>query len=132
MGSGSKWTLVAAALLLPTAATTRLKAEEPKVQSVAPGEEVRLAVLGSMKTNCTVNPPPEVRVSGDIAEGVVRIATAKLTTNRFPDCPDAEIPVKVVFYKASSTASGSDNVTLEIEEYSRKVRQQIYYIRIED
>ena len=132
MWSTYRWVSLAAVLLFAAGGSTGLSAEEAKVRSVAPGAEVRLAVLGSMKSNCTPNPPPDVRVSGEIAEGLVRIAAAKMTTSRFPNCPDAELPVKVVFYKASSTASGSDTVKLEIEEYSGKVREQRYDIRIEE
>src|SRR5262245_60808022 len=97
---------------------------------VKAGEEVRLAVLGSMKANCEGNPAPEVRVAGPVALGSIRIASAKLKTNRFPKCPDVELPVRVIFYKAAPNVSGTDLVTLEISESTGSARTQTFNIRV--
>jgi len=121
---------VANIFVVAAVATLGSAAFAQQAYEVKAGEEVRLAVLGSMKANCEANPAPEVRVSGPVALGSIRIASAKLKTNRFPKCPDAELPVRVIFYKAAPDVSGTDLVTVEISESPGNARTQTFDIRV--
>jgi hypothetical protein len=89
-------------------------AQEPvKVKS---GEEARLAALGSIRPDCAPNPAPEVRLSKAASHGMIRIASGRITTDRFPNCPGATVPVKVVFYQSSSDFRGHDRVVLNVDQ----------------
>lgn len=97
-----------------SATTLGMVGAEEAPKPVKSGEEARIAALGSMKPDCTVNPAPEVKISEPAAHGVVRITNAKLKTNRYPNCPGATIPVKVVFYTSAPGFTGEDRVGLEV------------------
>ena len=104
---------------------------EAETKQVSPGAEVQIGVHGSLQKDCTPNPAPDIRILKPSSHGVVRIASATLRTNRFPSCPNASVPVMVVFYKANADAIGWDSVTLEVVPKSGEASRHTYDIQIE-
>ena len=102
-----------------------------ETKQVSAGAEIQIGVHGSLKKDCTPNPVPDIRVLRPAAHGVVRIASATLRTNRFPSCPNASVPVMVVFYKANADAIGWDTITLEVVPKSGEASRHTYDIQIE-
>jgi hypothetical protein len=102
-----------------------------ETKQVSPGAEIQIGVHGSLQKDCTPNPTPDVRILKPSAHGVVRIAAATLRTNRFPSCPNASVPVMVVFYKANADAIGWDSVTLEVVPKTGEASRHTYDIQIE-
>lgn len=106
--------LAALVLLALTAAGQAVAQDQIRAKA---GEETRIAALGSLrsKADCSVNPAPAVSIVEPARHGTIRIVKGRLRTNRFPECPDAEIPVTVVFYKSQPEFKGSDQITLSIQ-----------------
>jgi len=95
------------------------------------GEEVRLAVLGSIKADCSVNPSPTVNVRQPASHGVLRVVDARLKTKRFPKCIDVEIPVKVIFYKSSPDFKGEDKAIVEVSFKAGDASVRTFTISVE-
>jgi hypothetical protein len=119
----------AVACLAVAAALSSLANAETK--QVSPGVEIQIGVHGSLRKDCTPNPAPDIRILKPSSHGVVRLASATLRTNRFPSCPNASVPVMVVFYKANADAIGWDSVTLEVVPNSGEASRHTYDIQIE-
>ena len=116
-------------LAVAAAVSSLAKAE---TKQVSPGVEAQIGVHGSIQKDCTPNPAPDIRILRPSSHGVVRIASATLRTkNRFPSCPNASVPVMVVFYKANPDAIGWDSVTLEVVPKSGEASRHTYDIQIE-
>jgi hypothetical protein len=78
------------------------------------GEEIRVAVLGSPRPDCTAGPRPQVRVVELPKNGTVRVGPRTLSTSRIRNCPRIDVPVTIVFYTSRSGFSGTDAFTLEV------------------
>jgi hypothetical protein len=103
---------VSAAVGLALVSSSGLAGETTKI--AVTGQETRVAALGSMGSGCKPNPAPDVSVAQNASYGVIRIVSATMKTNRFRQCPEAEIPVKVVFYKSQPNYVGEDKVVLDV------------------
>jgi hypothetical protein len=95
------------------------------------GEEIQVAALGSLnKQTCVGNARPSVKLSQPPAHGFVRMADATMKTNRFPNCPAAEIAVKVVFYKSQPDYTGTDLIVLDVSFPSGSPSQQTVAVEV--
>ena len=82
--------------------------------TVASGQEVRLGYYAIFTKNCSVGPLPTIRLSEPAKHGVVRVRKARLRTKNVANCPIAEGPVDLVFYRASANYTGPDSVTYDV------------------
>jgi hypothetical protein len=98
--------------------------------NAAAGKQTRLTVVYSLRPDCTPAPlnAPKLRV--EPANGRVRVARGTAKTNARGRCPTLEIPVFVVFYRSHPQFTGMDEVVLEVETLSGRMRQMTFKIKV--
>lgn len=121
-------TLLLSAILFTSAGVHAFAQDTSKAKS---GEETRLAVLGSLKADCSVNPAPTVKVLQAAAHGTVRIAKARLKTQRFPKCAKVEVPVQVISYRSNPGFKGQDDAVVEISFKPGEASSRTFSIIVE-
>jgi hypothetical protein len=101
---------LAALLLVPCLAVA-----QPVTKSVSgkAGEEIRVAVLGTPRPDCTAGPRPEVKLLNPASNGQVRLGPRTLRTTRVNNCPAMELPVIVVSYTSRLGFVGTDRFEFE-------------------
>ena len=88
----------------------------------AAGKEVRVAVYGDIRPDCTSGPLPAVRLV--TAQGAVNVKRGTLKATNYKQCLATEVPVFVAFYRAAGNFSGSDEFVLEVGLPGRKELQR--------
>lgn len=101
--------LPALAFALITLSTPTLAQEVATAKS---GVETRVGWIGSLKSDCTANPAPEVRPAKTADHGVIKLTQGTVTTNQVPSCPNAKVPAIVVFYTSAAGYKGADAFSL--------------------
>ena len=107
-------TVFVVAALLTGAAAASAEEPTPDKATVSSGEEVRLGAYALFEKDCSPGPMPTVRVPATPQHGVIVVRKGKLRTRRVADCPIAEGPASIVFYRAAKGFIGSDAVTFEV------------------
>lgn len=123
-----------AAILISTLLGTAVPAgaafiiAEPNT-TIAPGQETRVAVFGSPRSDCSSNPRPEVRVL-NAPNGSVRLSAQTLRTTRVTGCPSIEMPITTVSFTPSAGVSGQESITLEVRETDKPPRQLVLSVTV--
>lgn len=118
------------ALLMATCQNATSSGQGGKVIQAKPGQEVRAAVIGSPRPDCTVAPRPEVRVVSPANGGLLRIGPRTLRTSRVKDCPPLEIPVTAVFYISRPNFTGTDRFTIEAKSHDRLSENLTFIVEV--
>lgn len=121
--------LTAAAAFFVVVGTAEAIAQSKTVHGKS-GEEIRAAVLGGPRPDCTSAPRPEVRPLSLPQHGILRVSPATLRTSRVKNCPEVEVPVAVVFYKSRPGFTGTDSFTLE-SKLGATTRTQVIAVHVE-
>jgi hypothetical protein len=79
------------------------------------GKEMRVALFGRANSrDCKALPIPDVRVVDPPKNGLLTVRTLTLTTNRYPNCANLQIPAQVLFYQSRSNYVGSDSISFTV------------------
>jgi hypothetical protein len=81
----------------------------------ASGTPVRARMVTSLKKDCTVGAPAQIKVVTPPKNGDLVIKNDKLKTPANFRCPNIETPVQVVFYQSKPKYVGPDEVALEVK-----------------
>jgi hypothetical protein len=102
---------------------------ERKIKASA-GKETRLTVVYSLRPDCTAAPLNAPKIKVEPANGRIRVARGTAKTNAGGKCPPLQIPVFVVFYRPNPQFSGIDEVVLEVETLSGRLRQMTFKVDV--
>jgi hypothetical protein len=97
---------------------------------VVAGKSHRLGVYGNVQKDCTSGPLPTVRVLTPPKHGELTIRSGKLKAGRISRCPKLEATAQGIFYKASPTYKGADEVSYEVRSASGKVERHTVRITV--
>jgi hypothetical protein len=115
--------LTAMLLCLGGAASAQVESVERTFKGRT-GQDIRIGVLASLRSDCKSGPLPTIRLSAPPAHGRVTVKEGKLRTTNLRQCLAAEVPALVVNYKSTPEFSGSDVLTLEIANPGGKTQLQ--------
>jgi hypothetical protein len=96
------------------------------------GKSHRLGVYGNVQKDCTSGPLPTVRVVTPPKHGELNVRSGKLKAGRISRCPKLEATAQGIFYKASPTYKGADEVSYEVRSASGKVESHTVRITVKD
>ncbi|MBO1909354.1 4-aminobutyrate aminotransferase [Microvirga sp. 3-52] len=99
---------------------------------VVAGKPHRLGVYGNVQKDCTSGPLPTVRVVTPPRHGELNVRSGKLKAGRISRCPKLEATAQGIFYKASPTYKGADEVSYEVRSASGKVESHTVRITVKD
>jgi hypothetical protein len=99
---------------------------------VVAGKSHRLGVYGNVQKDCTSGPLPTVRVLTPPKHGELNVRSGKLKAGRISRCPKLEATAQGIFYKASLTYKGPDEVSYEVRSASGKVESHTVRITVKD
>jgi hypothetical protein len=99
---------------------------------VVAGKPHRLGVYGNVQKDCTSGPLPTVRVVTPPRHGELNVRSGKLKAGRISHCPKLEATAQGIFYKASPTYKGADEVSYEVRSASGKVESHTVRITVKD
>jgi hypothetical protein len=99
---------------------------------VVAGKPHRLGVYGNVQKDCTSGPLPTVRVVTPPKHGELNVRSGKLKAGRISRCPKLEATAQGIFYKASPTYKGADEVSYEVRSASGKVESHTVRITVKD
>ena len=85
----------------------------PNKVIVASGQEVRLGLYAVFK-NCSPGPLLTIRVTDPPKHGAIIVRKARLRTKNAANCPIAEGPADLLFYRASPNYIGQDSATFDV------------------
>ena len=75
---------------------------------------------------------PTVRVVTAPKHGELNVRSGKLKAGRISRCPKLEATAQGIFYKASSTYKGTDEVSYEVRPASGRVESHTVRITVKD
>ncbi|MFC4173738.1 4-aminobutyrate aminotransferase [Microvirga sp. GCM10011540] len=99
---------------------------------VVAGKPHRLGVYGNVQKDCTSGPLPTVRVVTPPKHGELNVRSGKLKAGRISRCPKLEATAQGIFYTASPTYKGVDEVSYEVKSASGKVENHTVRITVKD
>src|SRR5262245_64778521 len=99
--------------LVTTAAAGQEALKEHSVSGPA-AQDIRAGWFGKLNPDCSSGPLPQARLINPATNGTVALRRAKVRTGNVRQCPNAELPALVVFYRAKPGYSGTDSFTLEV------------------
>ena len=99
---------------------------------VVAGKPHRLGVYGNVQKDCTSGPLPTVWVVTPPRHGELNVRSGKLKAGRISRCPKLEATAQGIFYKASPTYKGADEVSYEVRSASGKVESHTVRITVKD
>jgi hypothetical protein len=99
---------------------------------VVAGKPHRLGVYGNVQKDCTSGPLPTVRVVTPPKHGELNVRSGKLKAGRISRCPKLEATAQGIFYKASPTYKGADEVSYEVRSASGKMESHTVRITVKD
>jgi hypothetical protein len=121
---------LACALTLSAAPTLAQSNSAHRSADVVSGKQHRLGAYGNVQKNCTSGPLPTIRVVTPPKHGELNIRSGKLKAGRISRCPSLEPTAQGVFYKASPTYKGVDEVSYEVRSASGKVESHTVSITV--
>jgi uncharacterized membrane protein len=119
----SRFRLAAAVLCVSAGAAVAQGNVTQREVKAAAGKEVRVAVYGDIRPDCTSGPLPAIRLVTAPAHGAVNVKRGTLKATNYKQCLATEVPVFVAFYRAAGNFSGSDEFVLEVGLAGRKELQ---------
>lgn len=99
---------------------------------VVAGKPHRLGVYGNVQKDCTSGPLPTVRVVTPPKHGELNVRSGKLKAGRISRCPKLEATAQGIFYTASPTYKGADEVSYEVKSASGKVESHTVRITVKE
>jgi hypothetical protein len=123
---------LACALVLSASAAVAQTNSAHRSADVVAGKPHRLGVYGNVQKDCTSGPLPTVRVVTPPKHGELNVRSGKLKAGRISRCPKLEPTAQGIFYKASPTYKGADEVSYEVRSASGKVEAHTVRITVKD
>jgi hypothetical protein len=123
--------LACALVLSASAALAQTNSAHRSADAVA-GKSHRLGVYGNVQKDCTSGPLPTVRVLTPPKHGELNVRSGQLKAGRISRCPKLEATAQGIFYKASPTYKGVDEVSYEVRSASGKVENHTVRITVKD
>lgn len=123
--------LACALVLSASAALAQTNSAHRSADAVA-GKPHRIGAYGNVQKDCTSGPLPTIRVLTPPKHGELNIRSGKLKAGRISRCPKLEATAQGIFYKASSTYKGADEVSYEVRSASGKVETHTVRITVKD
>lgn len=123
---------LAYALVLSASAALAQTNSAHRSADVVAGKPHRLGVYGNVQKDCTSGPLPTVRVVTPPKHGELNVRSGKLKSGRITRCPKLEATAQGIFYKASPTYKGADEVSYEVRSASGKVESHTVRITVKD
>jgi len=118
-------------LTLVTSAAAGQEALEEHSVSGPAAQDIRAGWFGKLNPDCSSGPLPQTRLVNPAANGTVKLRKAKVRTNKFSRCPNAELPAWVAFYRAKPGYCGTDNFTLEVTGESGVPSRHKFKVNVE-
>lgn len=128
MRSAREITWVAVALGAALAAAPAA-AQSTRTATIAPGKPARLAVVTSLKKDCSVGDTGSIRVTAAPKNGSIVIRGGKLKTPASFRCPNVDTPVQALFYEPRKNFTGTDEIAYETR--SPDGETQTFRVRID-
>jgi hypothetical protein len=94
-------------------------------------QEIRAGWFGKLNPDCSSGPLPQARLINPATNGTVALRRAKVRTSNVRQCPNAELPALVVFYRAKPGYSGTDSFTLEVTGESGVSSRHKFNVNVE-
>jgi len=99
------------------------------------GNEVRLAAMNTVQSDCSPGPIPDVRVITPPTGGKHRLEEITIPIDRKPDnsrahCNGKPVQAFGVFYKSNDGFTGRDKIVLDVDFKSGTVRRFVYDISV--
>ena len=94
------------------------------------GKVTRLGVVSNLKRDCQLGPAPEVRVVTPPKTGALEVRDGKVKTAEKTRCPNLEVSVKAIFYKAPAKFKGEDQAVFEIKNADGELRSVTVRINV--
>jgi hypothetical protein len=123
---------LACALVLSASAALAQANSTHRSAEVASGKRHRLGVYGNVQNDCTSGQLPTVRVVTPPKHGELSVRSGKLKAGRISRCPKLEATAQGIFYKASPSYKGADEVSYEVKSASGKVESHTVRITVKD
>jgi hypothetical protein len=86
------------------------------------GKQTRVGIVGNVTQECTPGPMPEVKMITTPKNGTLAIRTGTLRAGSLKRCPELAVPVRVLFYQAYPTFSGTDELIYEVKHPTGKTQ----------
>jgi hypothetical protein len=94
------------------------------------GKVTRLGVVSNLKKDCKLGAAPEVKVVTPPKTGALEVRDAKIKTAEKTRCPNLEVSVKAIFYKAPVKFKGEDQAVFEIKNADGELRSVTVRINV--
>jgi hypothetical protein len=120
--------IIAPALLLAAPAPAQEKIYR-SVDAVS-GKAVRLGIYANVSKECTLGPPPEIKVVAPPKQGSLAVKSGKLKAGTLARCPKLEVPAQAIFYESNARFAGSDEVGYEVKQADGRVQSQSVKITV--
>jgi hypothetical protein len=109
----------------PSAPTSPVPAPQREFNAQA-DIDVRVGVYVNVRSDCTVGPLPDVRLTTPPEHGTVSVKQSSLTLTNYKQCLAAEVPAIVAIYRAATGYTGTDVFELQVSSQGgQKQLQQI-------
>lgn len=96
------------------------------------GKVTRLGVVSNLKRDCQLGPAPEVKVVTPPKSGALEVRDGKIKTGERTRCPNLDVSVKAIFYKAPAKFKGEDQAVFEIKNADGALRTVTVKINVGD
>jgi hypothetical protein len=116
-------------ILVAASAAAQDSVKEHNVSGPA-SKDITAGWFGSLKGDCTTQPPPQARVVKSAKNGTIRLTHAKVRPKSIPRCANAEISAVVVLYKASEQFHGKDIFTIEVTAADGKTSRHRFNVAV--
>ena len=125
-----------AAILLAFVSTGSAQeaAQEGTVERQAKGQagrDIRIAIFGSLKPDCTPGQLPTVKLKQPPANGTVTVRQTRIRATNIKQCLAVEVPAFVAFYRSAPGFTGQDSVTIEVVSPGGKTQLHRYTVTVE-
>jgi hypothetical protein len=89
-----------------------------------PGKTVRIGVFTTIKSDCTPDQLPAVKLGEQPKHGQVTVRQQKLRLTNHRQCLALEVPAFVAYYRAKPDFPGKDVLTLEVRDKNGRLQVQ--------
>jgi hypothetical protein len=121
----------AALCCLASAASAQTSQVFRNAEAVA-GKVTRLGVVSNLKKDCKLGAPAEVKVVTAPKNGALEVRDGKVKTSERTRCPNLEISVKAILYKAPAKFRGEDQAVFEIKNADGELRSVTVKINVSE
>ena len=102
-------------MLAATLVAAPALAQSPTVRNatIAPGKQARMAVVTSLKNDCSVGTGGTITIVTPPKNGSLVVRSGKIKTPGTFRCPNVETQAQALFYQPKDKYSGSDEIAYE-------------------